>query len=78
LRRQRDTRIRTRAIAAEDIEVRCEGAVNALKGWIAALAQCDFAYLERHLANDFVFTVAPMRTAGGTTIVGSKDKAAFI
>ena len=40
LRRRRDTRIRTRAIAAEDIEVRYEEAVNVLKEWIAALAQC--------------------------------------
>ena len=54
----------------EDIEPGCEGAVAALKGWIVALGSRDFAYLERHLADDFLFS------AHGFT--KCRDKRAFI
>jgi hypothetical protein len=54
----------------ENIEPGCEGAVAALKGWIAALSNRDFAYLERHLSDDFIFS------AHGFT--KCRDKAAFI
>ena len=54
--------------ANEDVGAGCEGAVLALKGWIDALARRDFDFLEQHLASDFVFTTAPMKTANGTII----------
>jgi ketosteroid isomerase-like protein len=64
--------------ANEDVGAGCEGAVLALKGWIDALARRDFDFLEQHLASDFVFTTAPMKTANGTIINVQKDKKAFI
>ena len=62
----------------EDVGAGCEGAVLALNGWINALAKRDFDFLEQHLAPDFVFTTAPMKTASGTIINVQKDKKAFI
>jgi hypothetical protein len=64
--------------AQEDVQAGCEGAVAALKGWIQALAKRDFAYLERHLSSDFVFTGPPIADAGGKVMGGLKNKAAFI
>ena len=55
-----------------DVQEGCEGAVEALRGWIDALARRDFDYLERHLAEDFQFTCDP-RVHGGRL-----NKAAFI
>jgi hypothetical protein len=62
----------------EDIQEGCEGAVAALKGWIKALADRDFEYLERHLSSDFVFTGPPIAGGGGKVMGGIKNKAAFI
>lgn len=61
---------------AEDVQAGCEGAVTALKGWLKALANRDFDYLEKHLATDFQFTFTPnlIGDAGG----GMKDKNGFI
>jgi len=61
----------------EDVQVGCEGAVAALKGWTAALAKRDFDYLERHLAPDFMATFTPMKV-GNAVLTGTKDKRAFI
>jgi len=64
--------------ASEDVQPGCDGAVAALHGWINALEKRDFAFLEQHLAPDFVFTTAPLRTPAGTTISVQKDKKGFI
>lgn len=64
--------------AEEDIEDGCEGAVAALKGWIKALADRDFDYLDRHLASDFVFTGPPIAAGGGKVMGGIKNKEDFI
>ncbi len=48
----------------EDIEAGCEGAVAAMKGWIDALATGDFEYLEKVLADDFLFTCDPKFNGG--------------
>ena len=64
--------------AQEDVQEGCEGAVEALKGWIAALAVRDFDYLEKHLSEDFVFTGPPIESGGGKVIGGVKNKTEFI
>jgi hypothetical protein len=66
------------AVASEDVGPGCEGAVVVLKGWIDALAKKDFDFLERHLASDFVFTTAPLKTPHGTVIAEQKGKEDFI
>lgn len=63
--------------APEDVQSGCEGAVAALKGWLKALADRDFAYLEKHLASDFQFTFTPNLISPGAE-GGVKDKAGFI
>jgi hypothetical protein len=62
----------------EDVQEGCEGAVKAIKGWIVALAKRDFDYLEKYLADDFVFTAMPRKMSDGTLTGGMKDKKAFI
>ncbi len=64
--------------ANEDIQPGCEGAVAALKGWIVALKNRNFEYLEQHLAPDFAFSYAPLRTKNGMLQGGHRNKAQFI
>jgi hypothetical protein len=64
--------------ASEDVGPGCEGAAAALKGWIQALANKDFDYLEQHLASDFMFTTTPLKTPHGTVIAEQKGKEDFI
>lgn len=66
------------AAGPEDVQAGCEGAVTALKGWTEALARRDFDYLERHLAKDFIFSNAPLRTSLGVLPSGFRTKEKFI
>ncbi|MBO9376430.1 DUF4440 domain-containing protein [Sphingomonas histidinilytica] len=57
----------------EDIETGCEGAVAALKDWIAALMAGNVDRLETILAPEYQFTCSPDIIPGGRL-----DKSAFI
>jgi hypothetical protein len=66
------------AAVPEEVQAGCEGAVTALKGWLTALTNRDFGYLQQHLASDFTFTTTPLKVPGGKTVAEMKNKAEFI